>query len=70
MALLATVVCRFGFFGGRIAQSDSTRSPFEGVLDGLRAARTNPRLALSYGSAFAARGVLVVVGMLMIQWKR
>ena len=68
MAVLAALICRLGFFGGRLADASKVRSPFAGFLEGLREARVNPRLALSYGSAFAARGDLVVIGSFFSLW--
>ena len=69
LTLFAAVVIRFGYFRGRIAgNTEQSSSPFAGLMDGIRAARPNPRLALAYGSAFAARGDLVVVGAFMSLW--
>ena len=68
MALFAAIMFRIGFYGGRFGDGSASKSPFTGALDGLRAAAGNPRLALSYGSAFAARGDLVVVGAFYSLW--
>lgn len=68
MAVMAAMICRLGLFGGKIAGSAATCSPFAGFREGLREARVNPRLALSYGSAFAARGDLVVIGAFFSLW--
>jgi MFS family permease len=68
MALFAAVICWLGYYRGKIATSAETRSPFAGVVDGLREGRRNPRLALAYGSAFAARGDLVVIGAFFSLW--
>jgi len=68
MALFAIVMFRIGFYGGRIGDGSAAESPLKGALDGLRAARSNPRLALSYGSAFAARGDMVVLGAFYSLW--
>ncbi len=68
LALFAAVICWLGYYGGKIAASAETRSPFAGVVDGLREGRRNPRLALAYGSAFAARGDLVIIGAFFSLW--
>ncbi|MFQ5634599.1 MAG: MFS transporter [Gammaproteobacteria bacterium] len=68
MAFVAAIVIRFGLYGGRIGQSTEKSGWFAGVADGFRAARSNPRLALAYGGAFAARGDLVVVGAFFSLW--
>ncbi len=68
LAFLSAVIIRLGWYGGRIAGSTARASPFAGLVEGLRAARTNPRLALAYGTAFAARGDLVVVGAFFSLW--
>jgi MFS family permease len=68
MALFAALICRLGYFGGKISGSSESGSPFAGVLEGLRAGQRNPRLALAYVSAFAARGDLVVVGAFFSLW--
>jgi len=68
MALVAVVIFKIGFFGGRIGSGPVKRSPLAGFADGIRAAAGNPRLALSYGSAFAARGDMVVIGAFYSLW--
>jgi MFS family permease len=68
LTLLAVAVFRVGFSGGRAVQSKVQKSPFEGFAAGLRAAKTNPRLALSYMSAFAARGDMVVLTAFYSLW--
>lgn len=68
MALFAVIMFRIGFYGGRIGDGSASKSPFTGLLDGLRAGGKNPQLALSYGSAFAARGDMVVLGAFYSLW--
>ncbi len=68
IALLAAIVFRFGFFAGRIAGPAPQTSVLEGFLDGVKAAKRSPRLALSYASAFAARGDMVVIGAFYSLW--
>ena len=69
LALFSAVLIRLGYFGGRLVSGDDTKqSPFAGFKIGLDAALQNPRLKLAYGSAFAARGDLVVVGAFFSLW--
>ncbi len=81
VAATSALLFRFGLFGGRIAGSAEImpsetamkvsaafRSAFKGFVDGIRAARANPRLALSFGSAYAARGDMVVLGVFYSLW--
>jgi len=70
IAVFAALIFRLGFFGGRISRTASIKSPLSGFAEGILAAARNPRLALSYGSAFAARGDLVVVGAFYSLWFR
>lgn len=81
LALMSAGIFRAGLFGGRISGSaelaagttDSKllaafRSALTGFLDGIRAAKANPRLAISFGTAYAARGDMVVVGAFYSLW--
>jgi len=68
MTIFAALVIRFGYYSGKIISVTGSGSPFEGFFAGLGEARHNPRMALSYGSAFAARGDLVVVGAFLSLW--
>ncbi len=68
VAVLAALVVRFGWYGGRFARAEETRSAFAGFLEGLRQARRNPGLALAYTVAFAARGDLIVIGSFYSLW--
>jgi MFS family permease len=70
VAVIAAIIFRLGFFGGRVANFGVKRSPLAGFADGVRAAAKSPRLALSYGSAFAARGDMVVLGAFYSLWFR
>ena len=70
-AVFAAVIFRFGFFKGRLVQADHgevKKSPLAGFAEGLKAANKSPRLALSYASAFAARGDMVVIGAFYSLW--
>lgn len=68
LATLASIMIRIGYFSGRLSTGGQSLSPFAGFSAGLRAARGNPRLALAYGTAFAARGDLVVIGAFFSLW--
>ncbi len=68
LALLAAVIFRLGFFKGRISDGPVKKSPLAGFLAGIRAAGKSPRLALSFGSAFAARGDMVILGAFYSLW--
>jgi MFS family permease len=68
IALLAAIIFRFGFNAGRAVKSTHTKSPFEGFVAGLRAAKSRPGLGLSYISAFAARGDMVVLSAFYSLW--
>lgn len=68
IAIVAAIMFRIGFFAGRISDRPPQGSPLEGFAAGLRAAKASPRLALSYGSAFAARGDMLVVGAFYSLW--
>ena len=74
LATFAAILIRIGYFGGRLVASGDTGSgststgPFAGFSAGVRAGRDNPRLALAYGTAFAARGDLVVIGAFFSLW--
>jgi MFS family permease len=70
LCLIAVIIFRLGFFGGRISKGAAKKSPLAGFADGIRAAGVNPRLALSYASAFAARGDMVVIGAFYSLWFR
>lgn len=68
LTVLAAIVFRIGFPAGRAVQDSNLPSPLEGFMAGLRAARENPRLGLSYASAFAARGDMVVLTAFYSLW--
>ena len=70
-ATVAAIIFRLGFFSGRIAGGDAPKvSIFAGFRAGIAAAKGNPRLTLSYASAFAARGDMVVIGAFYSLWFR
>jgi MFS family permease len=81
LALASAAIFRAGLFRGRISGSAVPKqlapgpnllSLFQdaltGFMDGIRAARHNPRLAISYGTAYAARGDMVVLGAFYSLW--
>jgi MFS family permease len=69
-ALLAAIIFRLGFFKGRISDGPVSKSPLAGFAEGIRAAGKSPRLVLSFASAFAARGDMVVLGAFYSLWFR
>jgi MFS family permease len=70
IALVAAIIFRLGFFKGRISDGPVSKSPLAGFADGIRAAGKSPRLVLSFASAFAARGDMVVLGAFYSLWFR
>lgn len=68
IAIVAALIIRLGYYGGRVAGTGTTASPFAGFVEGFTAAKSNPRLALAYGTAFAARGDLVVLAAFFSLW--
>ena len=67
ICLATAVVLRLGLKGGRPALKTGQQNLASLVRAGLAAAR-NPRIALAYGSAFASRGDMVVVGAFFSLW--
>jgi MFS family permease len=80
LAVMAAAIFRVGLFGGVIGASSADkilvgarltatfRQAFNGFVDGIRAAKANPRLAISFGSAYAARGDMIVVAAFYSLW--
>ena len=67
ICVLSAFILQFGLKGGPAARLEE-RIPFKHLVTaGLSQAR-NPRIALAYGSAFAARADLVVVGTFVALW--
>ncbi|MAF83074.1 MAG: MFS transporter [Chromatiales bacterium] len=68
LALFLAVLVRLGLKGGRPPQPGRPTSFARSMIQGLRAGRQNPLIALAYGSAFVARADLVVVGTFFTLW--
>jgi MFS family permease len=69
IALFSATVCRIGLARGPDSiESAVSLSWLQSLLESLRAARANPRVALSYACAFVARGDLIVVGVFFTLW--
>ena len=68
LCLVTAVAARLGLKSGTpIARRD--RADVKTLLmSGIRAGRTNPRIALSYAAAFAARSDLVIKGLFLVLW--
>ncbi len=68
VGLVSAIVVYLGFRGGDPRSRSSHQQPFLRLLwQGFGAAR-NPRIALSFASAFAARGDVVVIGTYVSLW--
>ncbi len=68
IGLVSSIIIYIGFKGGdRGAHEASTQPMLELLKQGFGAAR-NPRIAVSYASAFAARGDVVVIGTYVSLW--
>jgi len=68
VALFSAVSVYLGFRGGDFGARSSIKQPFFELLrQGFGAAR-NPRIAVSFASAFAARGDVVVIGTYVSLW--
>ncbi len=69
LALMAAAVAHFGLKRG---QSESTEKRQAGIAtlikEGMGEAKNNPKLALAFSAAFAARGDVVVVGTFTSLW--
>ena len=67
ICVFSAVILQIGLKGGTAARKEE-RTGFKALIkSGFREAR-NPRIALAYGSAFAARADLVVVGTFVTPW--
>ena len=68
IALVSAVIIFLGFRGGDRGAKEPNKLPLLELLKlGFGAAR-NPRIAVSYASAFAARGDVVVIGTYVSLW--
>lgn len=67
LCLATAAVLKLGLASGRPGQRTAQQGIAGLVKSGLQAAR-NPRVALAYGSAFASRGDMVVVGAFFSLW--
>ena len=69
LGLLASLVAFFGLSRQRPATTAESSEPLlRQLLEGLKAARNDARIALSYGAAFISRGDLAVTGAFMGLW--
>jgi len=68
IAIVSAIIVWFGLRGGDIGVRSPSKQPFLELLrQGFGAAR-NPRIAVSFASAFAARGDVVVIGTYVSLW--
>lgn len=68
ICLFAFVILRLGLSSHKPPETRERDSFSELIAAGLRAARENARIALSYGAAFAARGDVLIVGLFLFLW--
>jgi len=67
LCALTAIVARFGLQGGTPVAADARAPARELYASGLRAAR-NPRIAIAYAAALAARSDVVIKGLFMALW--
>ena len=67
LCVVSALLLFLGFRGGRPGTGQQRQPLFTLLRKGLAEAR-NPRIALAYGSAFAARGDVVVIGTYVSLW--
>ncbi|MDX2145721.1 MAG: MFS transporter [Rhodospirillaceae bacterium] len=65
---LSAIVCGLGLKGGLPGKHKERPAARLIVREALRAAVTNPRIALAYTAAFIARGDLVILGTFLTLW--
>jgi MFS family permease len=68
LCFVSAVVCGLGLKGGLPAKHEAHPSAAMIARAALRAAITNPRIALAYSAAFIARGDLVILGTFLTLW--
>jgi MFS family permease len=69
IALVSAAIVGFGLAKHNPGQVGVSRpSSLQALRIGIAAARENPRVALSYGCAFVARGDLIVIGVFFSLW--
>jgi MFS family permease len=66
--ILTAVFARLGLKSGTPIARKDRAGVRTLLLSGLRAGRNNPRIALSYAAAFAARSDLVIKGLFLVLW--
>ncbi|MDJ0928879.1 MAG: MFS transporter, partial [Gammaproteobacteria bacterium] len=67
LCVFSALIMFFGLRGGKESQHRQRQSLLTLLREGLGAAR-NPRIAVAYASAFAARGDVVVIGTYLSLW--
>jgi MFS family permease len=66
--IVTAVVARLGLKSGTPIARQDRAGVRTLLMSGLRAGRNNPRIALSYAAAFAARSDLVIKGLFLVLW--
>ncbi len=67
LCVLSAIISLFGLRGARTGKEHKRQSLARLLAEGLSAGR-NPRVAVAYASAFAARGDVVVIGTYISLW--
>ena len=68
MCVVAGIVVAIGLIGGDRVSSDKDKMPFLKLMGQGIVAGRNPRIFVSFASAFAARGDVVVIGTYVSLW--
>jgi MFS family permease len=68
MCVVAGIVVAIGLVGGDRVSSDKDKMPFLKLMGQGIVAGRNPRIFVSFASAFAARGDVVVIGTYVSLW--
>jgi MFS family permease len=68
IALASALAVGLGLARKQVTAVERRSGWLESMREGLLAARENPRVALSYGCAFVARGDLIVIGVFFTLW--
>lgn len=72
MALLTSIIMRWGLASPAIKFSGTTEDEKHNLRDmlatGFNAAKTNPRIGLSYAGGFATRGDFAIIALFLMLW--
>jgi MFS family permease len=68
IAFASALCAGLGLARKQVTVTEQRPSWFDSLRESMLAARENPRVALSYGCAFVARGDLIVIGVFFTLW--